>query len=181
MIKKILLILVVLIAAFAVFVSLQPSTFRIERSASIVAPPDVVFGLVNDFHQWQAWSPWAKLDPNAKNSFEGPESGTGAVFKWAGNAEVGEGSMTLTDSQPHQKISIRLDFVKPFEDTSIAEFTFKPDGNQTVVTWSMFGENNFISKAFCLFMDMDKMVGGQFEQGLAAMKAAAEAQVLPAK
>lgn len=181
MIKKILIALVVLIAAFAVFVSMQPSTFRIERSASMPAPPDVVFGLVNDFHKWEAWSPWAKLDPNAKNSFEGPNAGAGAIFKWSGNAEVGEGSMTLTESLPNQKIQIRLDFVKPFKDTSIAEFTFKPEGNQTVVTWSMFGENNFISKAFCLFMDMDKMVGGQFEQGLAAMKAAAEAQPLQAK
>jgi hypothetical protein len=178
MVKKILLTLVVLIVAFAVVVALQPSTFRIERSASIVAPPDVVFGLVNDFHKWEAWSPWAKLDPNAKNSFEGPESGTGAIFKWAGNKDVGEGSMTLTDSKPNEKIQIRLDFVKPFKDTSTAEFTFKPDGSQTIVTWSMFGENNFISKAFCLFMDMDEMVGGQFEQGLAAMKVAAEGQPL---
>ncbi len=181
MIKKLLIGIVLVIAVFAVIVSLQPSEFRIERSTSITAPPEVVFGLVNDFHKWDAWSPWAKLDPSAKNSFEGQESGVGAVFKWAGNNEVGEGGMTITESRPHEKIQIRLDFVKPFEDTSTAEFTFKPDGNQTVVTWSMYGENNFVSKAFCLFMDMDKMVGGQFAQGLASMKVAAESQLLQPK
>ena len=181
MIKKLLIGIVLVIAVFAVIVSLQPSEFRIERSTSISAPPEVVFGLVNDFHKWDAWSPWAKLDPSAKNSFEGQESGVGAVFKWVGNNEVGEGGMTITESRPHEKIQIRLDFVKPFEDTSTAEFTFKPDGNQTVVTWSMYGENNFVSKAFCLFMDMDKMVGGQFAQGLASMKVAAESQLLQPK
>src|SRR5262249_6149457 len=133
-----------------------------------------VFAQVNDFHRWAAWSPWAKLDPNAKNTFEGPSEGTGSVFRWAGNNEVGEGSMTITESKPHERVRIRLDFVKPYEGTSDAEFTFRPEGNQTAVTWSMEGKNNFIGKAICLFMNMDKMVGGKFDEGLVSLKAAAE-------
>jgi len=130
---------------------------------------------VNDFHNWEAWSPWAKLDPAAKATFEGPSTGTGAIFKWAGNKEVGEGSMTITESRPSDLIRIKLEFLRPFEATNSAEFTFKPEGNRTAVTWSMEGKNNFIAKAVCLLMNMDKMVGGQFEQGLAQMKAVVEA------
>jgi len=130
---------------------------------------------VNDFHNWEAWSPWAKLDPAAKATFEGPSTGTGAIFKWVGNKEVGEGSMTITESRPSDLIRIKLEFLRPFEATNSAEFTFKPEGNRTAVTWSMEGKNNFIAKAVCLFMNMDKMVGGQFEQGLAQMKAVVEA------
>ncbi len=130
---------------------------------------------MNDFHNWEAWSPWAKLDPAAKATFEGPSTGTGAIFKWAGNKEVGEGSMTITESRPSDLIRIKLEFLRPFEATNSAEFTFKPEGNRTGVTWSMEGKNNFIAKAVCLFMNMDKMVGGQFEQGLAQMKAVVEA------
>ena len=130
---------------------------------------------MNDFHNWEAWSPWAKLDPAAKATFEGPSTGTGAIFKWVGNKEVGEGSMTITESRPSDLIRIKLEFLRPFEATNSAEFTFKPEGNRTAVTWSMEGKNNFIAKAVCLFMNMDKMVGGQFEQGLAQMKAVVEA------
>jgi uncharacterized protein YndB with AHSA1/START domain len=177
--KKILIALLVLaamVAGFAAVVAMQPSEFRIVRSATIPAPPAAVFAQVNDFHNWEAWSPWKKLDPAAKNSFEGAPSGTGAVFKWAGNSEVGEGSMTITESQPNDLVRIRLDFVKPFEDTSTAEFTFKPEVEQTLVTWSMYGRKNFIGKAMCMFMDMDKMVGGSFEEGLANIKAVLEAK-----
>ena len=145
------------------------------RSATISAPAPAVFAQVNDFHNWEAWSPWAKLDPAAKATFEGPSTGTGAIFKWAGNKEVGEGSMTITESRPSDLIRIKLEFLRPFEATNSAEFTFKPEGNRTAVTWSMEGKNNFIAKAVCLFMNMDKMVGGQFEQGLAQMKAVVEA------
>src|SRR5262249_48543915 len=168
--KKLLIalgLLVAIIAVLVVVVALQPSEFRIVRSATMSAAPAEVFAQVNDFHKWDAWSPWAKLDPAAKNSFEGPEAGTGAVFKWAGNNEVGEGSMTITDSHPNDLIRIKLQFLKPFEDTSTAEFTFKPEGKQTVVTWSMYGGRNFIGKAICMVMDMEKMVGGKFEEGLA--------------
>jgi hypothetical protein len=166
MFKKIAAILVAIVIVFVVLVAMQPSEFLVKRSATIAGAPADVFAQVNDFHKWQAWSPWAKRDPAAKNTFEGAEAGTGAIFKWAGNAEVGEGMMTLTESQPNELIKIRLDFSKPFENTCQAEFTFKPEGNQTLVTWSMTGQSNFVGKAICLFMNMDKMVGGDFEQGL---------------
>ena len=160
---------------FAAFVAMQPSEYRVARSATIAAPPAAVFEQVNDFHKWEAWSPWAKLDPDAKATFEGPPAGPGAIFKWSGNNEVGEGTMTVTESRPAHLISIKLDFVKPMAGTSTTEFTFKPQGDQTNVTWAMFGQNNFVSRAICMFMNQDKMVGGYFEQGLENLKAMTEA------
>jgi hypothetical protein len=174
MIKKILLGIVVVIAVFIVIIALQPSEYRIERSATIVAPPAVVFAQVNDFHKWEAWSPWAKLDPSAKNTYAGPTAGTGAFFSWAGNDKVGEGRMTMLESRLNDHIQIRLDFLKPFPSTATAGFDFKPDGNQTIVTWSMTGQNNFVSKAIFLFVSMDKMLGGEFEKGLANLKIVSE-------
>ena len=134
---------------------------------------------MNDFHNWKAWNPWARLDPAMKQGYEGAPAGPGAVYTWAGNNEVGEGRMTLTESRPNDSIRIRLDFLKPFRGTSLAEFTFKPEGDRTVVTWSMTGQNNFMAKAVHLFMDMDKMIGGNFEKGLAQMKAVVEAAPKP--
>ena len=160
---------------FAVVVALQPSEYRISRSATVSAPAPDVFAQVNDFHNWEAWSPWAKLDPAAKTTFEGPAAGQGAVFAWSGNDKVGEGRMTLTESRPAELVRIRLDFVKPFAGTSTSEFTFKPAGNRTAVTWTMSGDQNFLEKAMCLFVSMDKMLGGEFEKGLAQMKSVAEA------
>lgn len=174
MFKKILIALIVLIVAFVAVVAMQPEDYHISRSATIAAPPAAVFAQVNDFRRWEAWSPWAKLDPAVKNTFSGPEAGKGAVFAWAGNHEVGEGKMTITESRPNELILIQLDFIKPFAGTSTTEFTFKPDGNQTLVTWTMSGKNNFIGKAVSLIMNCDKMLGGQFEKGLASMKAAVE-------
>jgi Polyketide cyclase / dehydrase and lipid transport len=174
MIKKILIGLAIVVA-FVVIVALQPSEFRIVRSVIISAPAPAVFAQVNDFHNWDAWSPWAKLDPAAKATFEGASAGTGAIFRWAGNSEVGEGNMTITESRPSDLIRIKLEFLKPFAATNHAEFTFNPVGSQTAVTWSMEGQNNFIAKAVCLFMNMDEMVGGQFERGLASMKSVVEA------
>jgi hypothetical protein len=178
MLKKIFIGIAVILVAFVVIVALQPSDFRIARSINISAPPATVFAQVNDFHNWEAWSPWAKLDPTAKATFEGPSAGEGAIFRWVGNEEVGEGSMMITESRASDLIRIKLDFLKPFAATNTAEFTFKPEGNRTVVTWSMFGANNFIAKAFCLFMNMDEMVGGQFEKGLASMKSVTEATAI---
>ena len=175
--KKILIVLGVLAALVVVFagvVAMQPSEFRVERTAAIAAPPADVFAQVNDFHHWEAWSPWLNLDPAAKTSYEGPTAGKGAIFKWSGNNDVGEGSMTLTESRPHEWLKIRLDFVRPFEDTSDVEFTFKPEGSQTVVTWSMYGRSNFLGKAICLFMSMDKMIGDKYEEGLANLKTVVE-------
>jgi uncharacterized protein YndB with AHSA1/START domain len=175
MLKKILIVVAVVIVVFVVIVALQPSTFRVARSATISAPPEAVFAQVNDFHKWEAWNPWGKIDPAMKQSYEGAPAGTGAVYSWAGNKEVGEGRMTITESRPSDLVRVKLEFFEPFAATSMAEFTFKPEGDQTAVTWSMSGENNFMAKAIHLFMDMDKMIGDQFEKGLADMKAAAEA------
>lgn len=174
MFKKFLIALAVVILAFVGIVALQPSEFQITRTAAVSAPASTVFAQVNDFHRWEAWSPWAKLDPAAKETFEGPSSGVGAIFRWAGNKDVGEGNMTITESRPSDWIRIRLEFIKPFPSIATTEFTFKQGGNQTGVTWTMTGTNNFIGKAFCLFMNMDKMVGGDFERGLASLKLAAE-------
>jgi len=175
MLKKILLGCCLVLIVFIVIVALQPAEYRVVRSATVSAPASTVFGQVNDFHNWEAWSPWAKRDPAAKNSFEGPSAGTGAAFKWAGNKEVGEGRMTITESRPSDLIRIKLEFIKPFASTASTEFAFKSEGNQTTVTWSMAGQKNFVSKAFCLFMNMDKMVGGDFEKGLASLKAVSQA------
>jgi hypothetical protein len=175
MFKKILIVLVAVVAVFAMVVALQPSEYRIARSTTVSAPAPEVFAQVNDFHNWEAWSPWAKLDPSAKTTFAGPAAGQGAVFAWSGNDKVGEGRMTLTESRPAELVKIRIDFVKPFAGTSTSEFNFKPAGTQTAVTWAMSGQRNFLEKAMCLFVSTDKMLGGEFEKGLAQMKSVAEA------
>lgn len=175
--KKLLIALAVvgaLILAFAGVVAMQPSDFRVSRSAEMAAAPDKVFAHVDDFHLWDAWSPWAKLDPNAKTSFDGPSSGKGASFHWDGNNDVGEGSMTITDSRPHELVRIRLDFVRPFAGTSDVEFAFQPKGEHTDVTWTMSGKNNFLGKAFSLFIDCDAMMGPEFDKGLANLKSIVE-------
>ncbi len=167
---KILKVLAIVIVVFVVVVATRPAEFRITRSATLPASPAAVFVQVNDFHNWQAWSPWARLDPSAKNSFAGPSAGEGAIFSWVGNNQVGEGRMTIIESRPAELIRIKLEFFKPFAATNTAEFTFNPSGKQTTVTWSMSGKNGFVGKAMSLIMNCDKMVGGQFEQGLANLK-----------
>lgn len=174
MLIKILIGVAVVVAVFLVIVSLQPSEGRITRARVMPVPAAAVFEQVNDFHKWQAWSPWAKRDPAAKNSFEGASSGKGAIFAWEGNKEVGAGRMTILESRPAELIRIKLEFFKPFPSVSDAEFTFKPEGNQTKVTWTMTGKRPFIAKAVCIFMDMDKVVGGDFEKGLAGMEGEAQ-------
>ena len=175
MLVKILGALVVVVAGLAVVVALQPSDFRISRTATIAAPAPIVFAQVNDFHNWAAWSPWAKVDPAMKQTYEGPPAGAGAIYTWVGNREVGEGRMTIVESRPSDLIRVKLDFVKPLAGTSVAEFTFRPEGDRTAVTWSMTGEQGFVAKAIHLVMSMDRMIGDQFEKGLAAMKTVAEA------
>lgn len=167
-------ILAALAAILAATVAVQPAEFRIERSTAIAAPPETVFGLVDDFHHWNVWSPWAKMDPAMAVTCEGAEAGTGAVYTWAGNSQVGEGRMTITESNPNTLVRIRLEFIKPFTATNTAEFAFAPEGDKTSVTWSMSGTNNFMGKAFGLFVNIDDMVGGDFEHGLAALKSVAE-------
>ena len=175
MLIKILIAVAVIVVVFIVVVAMQPSVFRVARSATMSAPAPAVFAQVNDFHKWEAWNPWGKIDPAMKQTYEGAPAGIGAIYTGVGNKNVGEGRMTLTESRPSDLIRIKLEFFKPFAGTNIAEFTFKPEGNQTAVTWSMTGKNNFMAKAIHLFMNMDKMIGGQFETGLAQMKSIVEA------
>jgi Polyketide cyclase / dehydrase and lipid transport len=163
----ILIALAAIVVVLVLLVAMQPSEFRIVRSATISAPTPNVFERVNDFHNWDAWSPWAKIDPGMKQTYAGAAAGTGAIYTWTGNDKVGEGRMTLTESCPNDLIRINLEFLRPFKATNASEFTFKPEGNQTLVTWSMSGKNNFMFKAFGLFMSMDKMLGREFEKGLA--------------
>jgi hypothetical protein len=170
MLKRILIGIAAVIVLFVIIVALQPAQYRVTRSATIPAAPAVVFEHVNDLHKWDAWSPWAKLDPAMKTTFDGPQSGAGASYAWIGNKEVGEGKMSITDSKANELVRLKLEFIKPFASTAMTEFTFKPEGEHTSVTWSMAGDKNFISKAFCLFMNMDKMVGRDFEKGLAGLK-----------
>jgi hypothetical protein len=170
MLTYILVAFVLLVLVALGLAARQPDDFRVTRSATIPAAPAVVFAQVNDLHLWEAWSPWAKLDPNAKNAFEGPAAGVGSAMSWIGNSKVGQGRMAITASRPTDFIQFQLDFLKPMKATHTAEFTFKPDGAQTVVTWSMFGKNKLPGKIFGLFVDCDKMIGAQFEAGLASLK-----------
>ncbi len=171
----ILLALAFIAIIFIVVVAGRPDEFTVTRSAMISVPSEKVFPHVNDLHKWEAWSPWVKLDPNAKISFEGAASGTGAAMKWEGSCKVGAGKMTITDTKPSEMIRFRLDFEKPMKATNTAGFAFKSEGGQTVVTWSMIGTNSFGGKIFGLFMNCEKMIGSQYENGLANLKSIVEA------
>lgn len=161
---------------FALFVSRRPGAFRIERSRTIAAPPAAVFALIQDFHEWPKWSPWENMDPNMTRTYDGPASGKGAHYHWVGNKNVGEGSMTITDAAPDARVDLELRFIKPFPVTNRTIFTLEPEGEGTRVTWAMEGERSFMMKAFDLVMNMDRMVGRDFEKGLDAMGTAAAAR-----
>lgn len=175
MLKIILISVAVLIVAFIVFAAMQPDEFRVSRSAVIAAPATVVFAQVDTLRNWEAWNPWGKLDPDMKLTYAGPPAGSGASYAWVGNNEVGTGRLTIVESRPPEYIRLKLEFMKPFSATNVGEFTFRPEGGTTEVTWSMSGRNNLLAKTMHLFFNMDKMVGGQFAKGLADMKATAEA------
>lgn len=174
MLKKVAIVLGLLVVVLVAVVATRPDSFRVERSLEIGAPAAAVFPLVNDFHKWQGWSPWDQLDPGMKRTFEGAPAGSGAVYSWTGNDKVGAGRMTILDSQPDQRVAIKLEFIKPFESSSDTRFTLTPSGSGTKLTWSMEGKSNFMTKAYSLFVDMDKMVGADFERGLASIKGLAE-------
>jgi hypothetical protein len=176
MLKKILGGLAAAILLLVGFIATRPDAFTVQRSATLPVPADAAFAVVNDLHQWEGWSPWAKMDPQQKTTYSGAESGVGAVSAWTGNDQVGEGRMTIEESKPNELVRIKLEFIKPFAATNTTTFAFKPTEGGTEVTWAMSGTHNFISKAMCLVMDMDKMVGGDFEKGLASMKTVAEAE-----
>jgi len=167
MIKKILLGLVVVIVVFLIVVATRPADFRVERSLAIAAPAQALFEQVNDHHNFNKWNPFLKVDPNVKNTYSGPDAGVGAVCAWDGNSDIGAGSSTITESKPGELVRMRMDWKRPMEGTSTVDFTFKPEGDKTVVTWAMYGKNGFIGKAFSIFMSCEKMCGPPFEQGLA--------------
>lgn len=166
--------IVIIIAAVLIYAATRPDSFRIERSVVIAAPPAKVFPLIDDFHQWEAWSPWEGIDPQLKRTYAGAASGKGAVYEWDGNRNVGHGGMEITASQPSAKVVIDIHFMKPFEARNTIEFTLVPEGAGTRVTQAMFGPSPFMSKLMGLVFSMEKMVGGKFEQGLASLKALAE-------
>lgn len=173
MLVKILIGVAVVVVVFLAIVAMQSPDMKVTRSATINAPPEVVFDQVNDFNNW-SWNPWPKLDPNIKITIDGAPSGVGAKYAWVGNNDVGEGRMTIAKSEPAKRVLIDMEFLKPMAGRNEAEFTFTPDGDKTVVSWTMTGKKNFLSKAFCMFMNMDKMIGDKFEEGLAGMKKNAE-------
>ncbi|HEX8613092.1 MAG TPA: SRPBCC family protein [Telluria sp.] len=174
MIRRIALVLVLLFIGILGMAAMQPDTFSVSRSLAIKAPPEKILGLVGDFHQWQSWSPWERLDPAMQRVHSGAPSGKGAVYAWTGNDDVGAGKMEITELTPASKVVIKLDFIKPFESSNITDFTLTPKDGQTQVTWTMSGPMPFLSKIMSVFMSMDRIIGKDFEKGLANLKAAAE-------
>lgn len=174
MLKKIAIVVVVLIAGILVFAATRPDTFRIERSTNIDVLPEKIFPLINGFHQWEAWSPWEKIDPAVKRSYSGADSGKGAVYAWQGKRDVGRGRMEIIESTPSSHVVIKIDFIKPFEAHNTVEFKLERQGDSAKVTQAMYGPSPFIAKLMGLFFSMDKMVGQKYEEGLANLKAIAE-------
>lgn len=168
------IVLVALVAGVLAYAATKPDTLRVQRTTTIKAPPEKIFALINDFRSWGAWSPYEKKDPAMKRTFSGAASGQSAVYEWDGNGNVGRGRMEILESSPPAKIAIKLDFIKPFEGHNIAEFTLEPNGDATRVTWTMSGPSPYIGKVMSVFLDMDRMIGTDFEAGLANLKAATE-------
>jgi uncharacterized protein YndB with AHSA1/START domain len=164
----------VLLAAILGYAATRPGAFRVQRFKTIQAPPAKIFELIDDFHNWASWSPWEKLDPAMKKTFTGGVRGKGAVYAWAGNNKAGEGRMEITDTSPGSMITIKLDFLKPFEGHNTAEFTLEAQGEFTNVTWAMYGPVPYVMKVMTIFFSMDNLIGKDFEAGLNNMKAIAE-------
>lgn len=166
-------IAVVLLAGFAGYAATRPDTLRVERSVSIEAPPETIYPLIADLQTWRSWSPWEKKDPAMKRTYAGAAAGMGATYAWEGNREIGSGRMEIVDANP-SRVLINLDFIEPFEAHNMAEFRLAPEGDSTRVTWTMEGPQNLIGKMMCVVIDMDQMIGEDFETGLANLKAIAE-------
>lgn len=151
----------------------QPDKFKVEREIAIAAQPAAVYANLEDFHRWEAWSPWEKIEPSMKKTYTGPATGTGSMYEWEGK-EVGSGKMTITDSRPAEQLTIKLEFLKPFEATNTTVFELSPQGTETKVRWIMTGQNQFVGKVMGVFADMDSMVGKDFEDGLRSLKRVSE-------
>lgn len=176
MLKKILIVLLIAIAGVLGYAATKPDTFQVQRKSVIAAPPEKIFAMIEDFHRWNEWSPWEKLDPAMTRTFGGSASGVGATYAWKGNSDVGEGRMEIVESVPSSKIRIKLDFITPFESSNMTEFVLIPKDGGTEVTWTMQGPSPYISKLMDTFMSMDKMIGKDFEKGLANMGVAVGGQ-----
>jgi uncharacterized protein YndB with AHSA1/START domain len=174
MLKIIGIIIVFAIAAVLIFAAMQPNSFRVQRSTTIKAPPEKIFAAINDFHRWEAWSPWEKVDPAVKRSYSGADNGKGAAYAWEGNNDIGQGRMEIVESIPSSKVLLKIEFMKPFAATNTVEFNLAQNGENTTVTQAMYGPSPFISKLMGLVFSMDKMVGGKYEEGLATLKTIAE-------
>lgn len=170
MLKIIVILLLVIVVGLLIYASIKPNRFSIVRKLKINAAPEKVYAEVNDFNRWKLWSPWEKKDPVMQRTFSGTPVGVGTIYDWNGDKNVGQGRMEITESVPNEKILIQLDFFKPFEAHNVAEFSFVPEGDGTLVVWEMRGPQVFMSKLMCVFMDMDKMVGTDFEEGLTNLK-----------
>jgi uncharacterized protein YndB with AHSA1/START domain len=167
-------VVAVIVAGILIYATTKPDSFTVKRTASIKAPPDRIFALINDLHGWGAWSPYEKKDPDMKRTFSGAAQGKGAIYEWDGNKNVGAGRMEIIEATAPRKIVIKLDFLKPFEGHNTAEFTIDPQGDNTTATWAMYGPSSFIFKVMGMFMNMDKMIGDDFAAGLSNLKAVAE-------
>jgi hypothetical protein len=177
MLKRIAIIVALLVAGLLAFAATRPDSYTVERSAEIAAPAAIVFDQLDDFRSWSAWSPWDKLDPNMNKTFSGPQSGVGASYAWQGNDEVGKGRMTVVESDPPKEITYKLEFIEPFAAVAHSGFEIAPQGERAAsVRWQMQGTNNFVSKLFGIFFDMDAAIGKDFEKGLASLKAQAETE-----
>ena len=176
MLKTIAIAVVVVVGGFLIYAATRPDTFRVERTATIKAPPERIFPLINDFQRWGAWSPYEKKDPTMKRTLSGAPSGKGAVYEWNGNKEIGQGRMEITETAPPSQLTLKLDFSRPFEAHNIVDFTLEPRGDTTQVTWAIHGPSPFMSKVMGIVINMDKMIGKDFEAGLAALKTVSEQQ-----
>lgn len=174
MIKKTLLFIAIAVAVILGYATTKPDTFSVQRSITVAAPPDKIAALINDFHQWPSWSPWEKLDPAMRRSYGGPASGQGASYAWQGDEKVGEGRMEILETAGTARTVIKLDFLKPFESHNTTTFVLAPEGEQTRVSWTMTGPSPYVSKVMTVFVSMDRMIGKDFEKGLANLKTAAE-------
>jgi len=163
-------IILLLLIAFILFVATRPDDFRIERTLSMQARPEQIFPMLNNFHEWEAWSPWEKVDPAVRRSYSGPQQGQAAVYSWLGNKELGEGRMEILESQPFNYLRIQINFYKPFAAQNTIEFRLEEQGATTLVSQAMFGSCNFMSKLMGLFFSMDNMVGKKFDEGLLDLK-----------
>jgi hypothetical protein len=170
----VIIVIVVGVAGVLGFAALQPDSFRVQRSATMKAPPEKVFAQINDFHNWGSWSPWEKLDLAMSKTHSGAASGKGAIYEWEGNKQVGKGRMEITESSSPSKVVIKLDFIKPFESHNTSDFAIEGQGDSTNITWGMIGQKPFMFKVMGLFMSMDKMIGKDFEKGLASIKGIVE-------